>query len=648
MQAELRAAYPELEITILGINQFDQGAENALMMAGRSLPWLQDVDANSDGQSDVWSAWSAQWRDVMIVDGDNVRVATYNVTNNNLGTAANYATLRDMILDAAFHDQRPYCNWRTPLDASGDALINMADVQCLFDTMNSLGARALAKPASGESISLFYDVNRDGHVSPIDALQVVNYLKSTGNANVAPSVNADNFSATEDQTLVVADSLGVLQNDSDSNLDALTAVIVTNPTHGSLTLAPGGGFTYVPQANYHGPDSFQYKASDGQTLSATATVQLTVQSVNDLPVTVSDSYAVSFGQSLSIPSASGVLANDSDADGETLTSLLFSSPSHGTVTMQSNGAFTYTPQSGYSGADSFQYSARDPQGATTIGNVSLQIQAANTFRVSAASAAGTTVGQTTTTSQVSGTAIYDLASTTLATDLQLAADDHLSGNTAARVVLIEYLDIQCPPCGLYHPIVRQLEEQYAGNLLVVRRHLPLTSIHPNAFAAAVAAEAANRQGAYEDFIDLAYQNQSSWSALSSAAAQSYFEAIATSLGLNLTQFRAAVSDPALAARVQRDMDAASRMSVNATPTFFLNGQRLTSPPASVSGFGALIQTQLDQSTEPFVIDRATGQIRLVNPGALQPAVKSSYEFNVRLRDTSGLNVLIPIHIDVTP
>src|SRR3989475_3754039 len=83
---------------------------------------------------------------------------------------------------------------------------------------------------------------------------------------------------------------GVLSSYSDVDGDTLSAVLVSQPTHGSLTLNGNGSFSYVPAANYNGTDSFTYKANDGQADSGIATVNITVTAVNDPPVGVNDSY----------------------------------------------------------------------------------------------------------------------------------------------------------------------------------------------------------------------------------------------------------------------------------------------------------------------------------------------------------------------
>src|SRR5204862_1523011 len=97
--------------------------------------------------------------------------------------------------------------------------------------------------------------------------------------------------------------------------DSLSAVLVSQPTHGSLTLNSDGSFSYAPAANYHGTDSFTYKANDGQADSGIATVNIAITAVNDAPVAVNDSYTTAEDTQLTV-SAPGVLANDSDVDGD--------------------------------------------------------------------------------------------------------------------------------------------------------------------------------------------------------------------------------------------------------------------------------------------------------------------------------------------
>ena len=101
MQDDLDTSFPELDIQILGVNGAGLESGNALITSGRDIPWLQDVDVDHDGSSDVWVDWSVTYRDVLILDAENVRVGVFNLTTHDLGISQNYDTLRQMFVDAA-------------------------------------------------------------------------------------------------------------------------------------------------------------------------------------------------------------------------------------------------------------------------------------------------------------------------------------------------------------------------------------------------------------------------------------------------------------------------------------------------------------------------------------------------------------------
>src|SRR6185295_491558 len=111
----------------------------------------------------------------------------------------------------------------------------------------------------------------------------------------------------------------------------------------SLTLNADGSFTYTPSADYNGPDSFTYKANDGQVDSNVATVSINVGPVNDPPAAQNDSVATAE----ETPLVGNVLANDTDADGDALSAALVSGPAHGSLTLNPDGSFTYTPSADY-------------------------------------------------------------------------------------------------------------------------------------------------------------------------------------------------------------------------------------------------------------------------------------------------------------
>lgn len=194
---------------------------------------------------------------------------------------------------------------------------------------------------------------------------------SVAGRNDAPTAANSSYSATEDSTLVVSGS-GVLASAQDIDGDALTAVLVAGPLHGTLNLLANGRFTYTPDADFNGQDSFSWRASDGSASSGLATVTLTVSALNDAPVATGTTYALEENGELSV---NDLLAGASDVDGDTLAAELISGPSHGELVFNADGSFVYTPDDGFSGSDSFQWRATDGSLGSTPVTVALTVEA---------------------------------------------------------------------------------------------------------------------------------------------------------------------------------------------------------------------------------------------------------------------------------
>ncbi|HNN82512.1 MAG TPA: tandem-95 repeat protein, partial [Accumulibacter sp.] len=204
------------------------------------------------------------------------------------------------------------------------------------------------------SDSFSYKVN-DGSADS----NVVTVNLTIGAVNDAPLAIEDAYAVDEDNTLSVSAANGVLTNDSDVDGDSLSVILVSNVVHGVLVLDADGGFAYTPDANYNGSDSFIYRVSDGVTISNDITVSLSIRPVNDAPVARDNSYSVARNGTLAVVAEGGVLANDSDVEGDALVAELVSEPAHGQLVLNADGSFTYTPDVGYSGTDSFVYAAKD-------------------------------------------------------------------------------------------------------------------------------------------------------------------------------------------------------------------------------------------------------------------------------------------------
>jgi VCBS repeat-containing protein len=204
--------------------------------------------------------------------------------------------------------------------------------------------------------------------------QVKTVTMTIGQVNDAPVAVADSYGATEDTTLTVGSVLGVLANDSDAELNAVTSVLGTTTTKGVLTLDPSGSFSYVPNANVNGTDTFTYKASDGTTDGNTVTVTITISAANDAPVAVNDSVFVVEDTSTGL----NVLVNDSDIDLDTLHVLSVGPAEHGTASVLFGGlTVRYVPDSNYFGADSFDYTITDGFGGTSTATVTVTVSAVN-------------------------------------------------------------------------------------------------------------------------------------------------------------------------------------------------------------------------------------------------------------------------------
>ncbi len=176
-------------------------------------------------------------------------------------------------------------------------------------------------------------------------------------ANTAPIAEDDQVSIDEDGVLTV-NAPGVLANDTDAQGNSLTAIRLTNPTHGILAFNANGAYTYTPVSNWNGIDSFTYKTNDGKLDSNTATVSITVNPINDAPTAMNDTYSFNEDAVLTI-SSPGVLANDTDIDSSGLTVTLVENTSNGTIHLNTNGSFTYMPNNNYYGPDIFRYKVND-------------------------------------------------------------------------------------------------------------------------------------------------------------------------------------------------------------------------------------------------------------------------------------------------
>ncbi len=192
--------------------------------------------------------------------------------------------------------------------------------------------------------------------------------------NDAPVATNDAYSTNEDTPLTVP-APGVLDNDTDPDGNPLTAWVESGTSHGTLTL-------------FNGTDTFTYRANDGTLDSDLATVTITVTAINDAPVATNDAYTTDEDTALTV-AAPGVLGNDSDLDSSTLTAALVTGPVHGTLTLNANGSFTYTPAANFNGTDSLTYHASDGSLTSDPATVTITVTAVNDAPTLAVAPGGT-------------------------------------------------------------------------------------------------------------------------------------------------------------------------------------------------------------------------------------------------------------------
>ena len=242
-------------------------------------------------------------------------------------------------------------------DPNGDILSAslMSDVSNGSLSLETDGSFSYAPNAGYVGMDSFTYVAQDATESSNVATVTIT-VESTNN-NTAPVANNDSYPATEDSPF--AATLSVRGNDTDADGDALITVLDQTTPNGTLDFLPSGLFTYVPDPNFNGVDTFTYVVNDGQVDSNVATVTINVTPVNDDPVGTADSYDGSQNSPLIIDAVSGVLSNDTDVDGDTLTASIASQSTNGTTALNADGSFTYTPDADYVGQDSFTYTVSD-------------------------------------------------------------------------------------------------------------------------------------------------------------------------------------------------------------------------------------------------------------------------------------------------
>ncbi|MGC4001005.1 MAG: thioredoxin domain-containing protein [Anaeromyxobacter sp.] len=151
--------------------------------------------------------------------------------------------------------------------------------------------------------------------------------------------------------------------------------------------------------------------------------------------------------------------------------------------------------------------------------------------------------------------------------VELRPDDPIKGNPKAPVTLVVFSDFQCPYCSRVEPTLTEVARTYGDKVRFVWKHQPLSTMHPQAVPAALAAEAARKQGKFWEMHDLLFSDQR-------ALGADLYPQYAKQLKLDLAKFNAAVADPALRARIQEDSEQGTKLGAGGTPTVFINGEKV--------------------------------------------------------------------------
>jgi DNA/RNA endonuclease G (NUC1) len=304
---------------------------------------------------------------------------TYTVSDGNGGsdtatvnvTVTNVQDAPDAVNDSATIAEDSGANSVSVLgndtDADNDTLTVSSVTQGTNGSVTNNGTSVSYTPnANFFGTDSFTYTIADGHGGSDTATVNV----TVTNVQDAPDAVNDSATIAEDSG---ANSVSVLGNDTDVDNDTLTVSAVTQGTNGSVT-NNGTSVSYTPNANFFGTDSFTYTIGDGHGGTDTATVNVTVTNVNDAPVATNDNYVTNSNSALNV-TAPGVLTNDSDIDGPSLSSVLVpaSGPIHGSLTLNGDGSFSYSPNSNYTGPDGFSYRAYDGSAYSNVAVVSITV-----------------------------------------------------------------------------------------------------------------------------------------------------------------------------------------------------------------------------------------------------------------------------------
>ena len=320
-----------------------------------------------------------------VTDGELTVPATQSVTF----AAVNDAPVADVVLTNQAAAEDAAFSYEVPADAfgdvDGDALTlsaTLADDTELPSWLTFDGATFTGTPVQADVGSLEVKVTA---TDPSGEIATQTFTLTIGATNDAPVSVGDAYSTDEDTALVIP-AAGVLVNDSDVDGDALDAVLVSDVSNGALTLNADGSFTYTPNADFNGSDSFTYKANDGTADGNTVTVDITVGAVNDAPVGTATA-ALSTSEDVAATfSEADLLGGFSDVDADNL-SVANLIASQGELVDNKDGTWTLTPPADFNGEITLDYDVEDANGGSVAASTDVTVGAVNDAPVGTATAA---------------------------------------------------------------------------------------------------------------------------------------------------------------------------------------------------------------------------------------------------------------------
>ena len=170
---------------------------------------------------------------------------------------------------------------------------------------------------------------------------------------------------------------------------------------------------------------------------------------------------------------------------------------------------------------------------------------------------------------------------------------HVAGPANAPVRLEEFGDFECPPCGIFHPILKQMQEEFGDKLQVTFREFPLVPTHQHALAAASAAEAAGLQGKFWEMHHLLYDHQNEWK--KEFNVRPIFEGYAKQIGLDVERYKTDMNGDLVAQRIFADGKRGHSLGVSGTPTVFINGREVPFENLPAEKLRVVIQNELRNS-----------------------------------------------------